>query len=261
MIEVAREGCDLHTAEGRAHMASNAKPLWMALPDGALKRQLLSEIAELADLGNHELQDLWMPAASTAAPARSGEFKKSAKFQPRESYAPKPRTRGTRLIPTGRADHAARVLLSHMDIWEDLSTEDHNLLCELAPPHGPLFVWLDHQHHEHGNQAWGALREGLRGHEAEDLALRVMATAFTPLLDDDGKPKPETSSPEEQKREAGLELRGILNKILFESLDAQMKEAIAEAAADPTAMQRYKALFERRRQLGLIPQKLVESQD
>nr|WP_315261645.1 DNA primase [uncultured Limnohabitans sp.] len=260
LIEVAREGCDLHTAEGRAHMASNAKPMWMALPDGALKRQLLSEIAELADLGNHELQDLWMPAPA-AAPARTGEFKKSSKFKPREPYAPKTYKRGTRLIPQGRADHAARVLLSHMDLWDDLSTEDHNLLCELAPPHGPLFVWLDHQHHEHGNQAWGALREGLREHESEDLALRVMATAFTPLMDDEGKPTPESLTPEQQRKEAGLELRGILNKILFESLDAQMKEAIAEAAADPTAMQRYKALFERRKQLGLIPQKLVESQD
>ncbi|MBU3647524.1 MAG: DNA primase, partial [Limnohabitans sp.] len=261
LIEVAREGCDLHTAEGRAHMASNAKPLWMALPDGALKRQLLSEIAELADLGNHELQDLWMPAAPASAPTRSGEFKYTTKFKPRDTYAPKPRLRGTRLIPTGRADHAARVLLSHMAIWGELSSEDHNLLCELAPPHGPLFVWLDQQHHEHGDQAWGALREGLRDHESEDLALRVMATAFTPLLDDEGQPQPETSSPEEQKEEATLELRGILNKILFESLDAQMKQAIAEAAADPTAMQRYKALFERRRQLGLISQKLAESQD
>ena len=262
LIEVAREGCDLHTAEGRAHMASNAKPMWTALPDGALKRQLLSEIAELADLGTHELQDLWMPAASTTtASARSGEFKKSSKFKPRESYAPKTYKRGTRLIPQGRADHAARVLLSHMALWEDLSTEDHNLLCELAPPHGPLFVWLDHQHHEHGNQAWGALREGLREHESEDMALRVMASSFKPLLDDEGKPMPDALSPAAQKREAGLELRGILNKILFESLDAQMKEAIAEAAADPSAMQRYKALFERRRQLGLIPQKLVESQD
>jgi DNA primase len=263
LIEVAREGCDLHTAEGRAHMASNAKPMWMALPDGALKRQLLSEIAELADLGNHELQDLWMPASPAAAPARTGggEFKKSSKFKPREPYAPKTYKRGTRLIPQGRADHAARVLLSHMDLWDDLSTEDHNLLCELAPPHGPLFVWLDHQHHEHGNQAWGALREGLREHESEDLALRVMATAFTPLLDDEGQPMPESLTPEQQRKEAGLELRGILNKILFESLDAQMKEAIAEAAADPTAMQRYKALFERRKQLGQIPQKLVESHD
>ncbi len=262
LIEVAREGCDLHTAEGRAHMASNAKPLWMALPDGALKRQLLSEIAELADLDNHELQDLWMPAAPAAStPRTGGEFKKSSKFKPRESYAPKTYKRGTRLIPQGRADHAARVLLSHMDLWEDLSSEDHHLLCELAPPHGPLFVWLDQQHHEHGNQAWGALREGLREHESEDLALRVMATAFTPLLDDEGKPMPESLTPEQQRKEAGLELRGILNKILFESLDAQMKEAIAEAAADPTAMQRYKALFERRKQLGQMPQKLVESHD
>jgi DNA primase len=261
LVEVAREGCDLHTAEGRAHMASNAKPLWMALPDGALKRQLLSEIAELADLGNHELQDLWMPTAPAASNARSGEFKKSFKFKPRESYAPKTYKRGTRLIPQGRADHAVRVLLSHMELWEELSTEDHNLLCELAPPHGPLFVWLDGQHHEHGNQPWGALREGLHEHESEDMALRVMASSFKPLLDDDGKPMPDALSPAALQKEAGLELRGILNKILFESLDAQMKEAIAEAAADPTAMQRYKALFERRRQLGLIPQKLVESQD
>ncbi len=262
LIEVAREGCDLHTAEGRAHMASNAKPMWMALPDGALKRQLLSEIAELAELGNHELQDLWMPTAPTAsAPRTGGEFKQSSTFKTRESPAPKTYKRGIRLIPQGRADHAARVLLSHMDLWEDLSSEDHNLLCELAPPHGPLFAWLDQQHHEHGNQAWGALREGLREHESEDLALRVMATAFTPLLDDDGKPMPESLTPEQQRKEAGLELRGILNKILFESLDAQMKEAIAEAAADPTAMQRYKALFERRKQLGQIPQKIAESHD
>jgi DNA primase len=261
LIEVARDGCDLHTAEGRAHMASNAKPLWMALPDGALKRQLLSEIADLADLGTHELQDLWMPAAATAGPARSGEFKKSSKFKTRESFAPKTYKRGTRLIPQGRADHAARVLLSHMDLWQDLSTEDHKLLCELAPPHGSLFVWLDQQHHEHGSQAWGALREGLREHDFEELALRVMATAFTPLLDDEGQPMPESQTPEQQHKEAGLELRGILNKILFESLDAQMKEAIAEATSDPTAMQRYKALFERRKLLGQMPQKLVESHD
>ncbi|WP_353133484.1 DNA primase [Limnohabitans sp.] len=261
LIEVAREGCDLHTAEGRAHMASNAKPLWMALPDGALKRQLLSELAELADLGNHELQDLWMPTAPATSQARTGEFKKSSKFKPRDAYAPKNYKRGTRLIPQGRADHAVRVLLTHMDLWEDLSAEDHNLLCELAPPHGPLFVWLDQQHHEHGNQPWGALREGLYAHESENMALRVMASSFKPLLDDDGHPKADTQSPAALQREAGLELRGILNKILFESLDAQMKEAIAEAADDPTAMQRYKALFERRKQLGLIPQKLVESQD
>ena len=260
LIEVAREGCDLHTAEGRAHMASNAKPLWTALPDGALKRQLLSEIAELAELGNHELQDLWAPAPAATHTTRKGEFKKSGGgFKSRQHYAPTAR-RGTRQIPAGRADHAVRVLLTEMALWDELSTEDHNLLCELAPPHGQLFVWLDHQHHEHGNQAWGALREALRGTEVEDLALRVMATAFTPLLDDEGKPQPETLSPQEQRKEAHLELRGILNKMLLESLDQQMKDAVAQAAADPTAMQRYKALFERRKQIEILPSKLANTE-
>ena len=262
LIEIAREGCDLNTAEGRAHMASNAKPMWMALPDGALKRQLLSEIAELVDLGNHELQDLWTPTNSSDVPTcLRGEFKKTTKFKSREPYVPKIYKRGTHLIPKGRADHAVRILLSHMELWEELSTEDHNLLCELAPPHGSLFVWLDQQHHEHGNQTWGALREGLREHESQDLAMRVMASTFAPLVDSEGKSLPENLTPVQQHKEASLELRGILNKILFERLDAQMKEAIAEAAADPTAMQRYKALFERRKQLGLIPQKLVENQN
>lgn len=264
LIEVAREGCDLHTAEGRAHMASNAKPLWMALPDGALKRQLLSEIAELADLGNHELQDLWIPPAASKTPARTNnrtsEFSKPSRFKPREP-ATQQWKRGTRQIPAGRADHAARVLLSNMAIWEQLSNEDHNLLCDLAPPHGPLFVWLDQQHHEHGNQSWGALREGLRDQEFEEMALRVMVTAFKPLLDDDGQPMPDATTPEEQAREATLELRGMLNRMLIENLKAQETEAIEAAKDDPTALQRYRALQTRRRQLELTHPNTAQSQD
>src|SRR3569623_883429 len=59
LIDAAREGCDLATAEGRAHMAANAKPMWSALPDGALKRQLLTEIAALAQLDSRELGQMW----------------------------------------------------------------------------------------------------------------------------------------------------------------------------------------------------------
>jgi DNA primase len=252
LIEVAREGCDLNSAEGRAHMASNAKPMWMALPDGALKRQLLTEVANLADLGNHELQDLWIPPAPNSANSsgRTGEYKKSSKFKPRER-TPSFGSRRTRHIPQGRADHAARVLLSDMSIWDQLSTEDHNLLCELAAPHGPLFVWLDHYHHEHGNQAWGVLREGLRGEEVEDLALRVMASAFTPVLDDDGNPRPNDATPEALAMEARGELRGMLNRMLIESIKLQETEAIESAKEDPTALQRYRALQTRRRQLEL----------
>src|SRR3954463_8386347 len=67
LIEAAREGCDLTTAEGRAHMAANAKPLWSALPDGALKRQLLPEIAQLVQLDVRELASLWGARPPAAA--------------------------------------------------------------------------------------------------------------------------------------------------------------------------------------------------
>jgi DNA primase len=48
-------------------MASNARPLWSLLPDGALKRQLLSEIAALAQLAR-DLSDIWAQEAARTAP-------------------------------------------------------------------------------------------------------------------------------------------------------------------------------------------------
>ena len=56
LMESAAEGCDLGTPEGRAKMLSVAKPLWAALPDGLLKRQLLGELARRAQLPDAELQ-------------------------------------------------------------------------------------------------------------------------------------------------------------------------------------------------------------
>ncbi|MEO0029310.1 MAG: primase [Pseudomonadota bacterium] len=73
LIEVASEGCDLDSAEGRAHLSSNASPLWRALPDGALKRQLLTELAHLIQLDPAELAGLWLQQAEAQA----------AKSQPR----------------------------------------------------------------------------------------------------------------------------------------------------------------------------------
>ena len=59
MLEAAAEGCDLASAEGRAHMASNARPLWSLLPDGALKRQLIAEIADKVQIDIRDLAELW----------------------------------------------------------------------------------------------------------------------------------------------------------------------------------------------------------
>ena len=59
LIEVAQHECDMGTAEGRARMLAQAKPLWSALPEGALQKQLLSELAVKGNLPLADLQSLW----------------------------------------------------------------------------------------------------------------------------------------------------------------------------------------------------------
>jgi len=243
LIDAAREGCDLNTAEGRAHMASNAKPLWMLLPDGALKRQLLTEIADQVQLSNRELTEVWNPKPAGSSEEKLKRYSKDSESRNefgsysgnlRKKFTPRPRL-GGRSMPASRADHATRILLGDMAALEVLTAEDHSMLCELPAPHGPLFVWLESQLHEHGPQTWVALREGLREHEGEDLAVRLMAD--------------HELGDAEEAAESAAELRNLLNRMLVERIKIQQTEAIAASKADPSALLLYRELQSRRLQL------------
>ena len=72
LIDAASADCDLSTAEGRARMASQARPLWSALPDGALKRQLIGELSTSIGIGSSDLLQLWQQAGGSRAPRSSG---------------------------------------------------------------------------------------------------------------------------------------------------------------------------------------------
>ena len=216
LIEASREGCDLGTAEGRAHMAANAKPLWTQLPDGALKRQLLGEIATMVQLDARELSSLW----GTAPPA--------AQRQRREPF--RPLRRPGRTLPPERADRALQIVFMDANAWGTLSHDDHHLLCELAAPHGPLFGWLDSYVLEHGTAAWDVLREAIHGHENEAY-----------LLDQAGKVLPDI--------EHDLsELQQILRMERDRRLDEERKELSARAATDPAAYERLKQLWNEAKQ-------------
>lgn len=237
LIDAVREGCDLSSAEGRSHLASNAKPLWLALPEGALKLQLLGEIAGLVQLSGSELTALWQHrSAATSKPHRAG-----ANATTTWSSSTAVNSASNRKRPASRADHALRLLLGNMAAWATLAAADHDVLCALPAPHGALFVWLEEQWHEHGAQPWAALREGLRGQAAEALALRVMA-------DDDPQRSPADS-------DDLSELRNLLDRMQVAQLKALETQAIQSADSDPHALQQYRQLQARRRALeaGLMP--------
>jgi len=271
MIDAASEACDMSTAEGRAHMASNARALWSLLPDGALKRQLLAEIADQVQIDSRELLQLWQPAA----PYKSGQrnthskanasgkgFKAGAKnaaptdrmsqadapdynytygsagddadynnSEP-DSYggssnrasATRPRRLAGRILPASREDRVLRALLTESQAWDKLSHEEHSLLSGLPAPHGPLFVWLEGQLHEHGPQPWAALREGLREHAHENYALNQLAQIPEGIESD------------------WTEVRSILDQLSRLARQIEMQDLALRANTDPLALARYREL-------------------
>ena len=183
LMETAAEGCDLGSAEGRARLLANAKPLWNALPSGLLKRQLLGDLARRAQLPDQELMAIWQVGGATAASDRQvgegpepppaedqaggpqkawkkKEWKKDWKTNSnwKRRGEPEDQTIGTpRRQPTAPVDHALRMLLLCSDWWERLSADDHELLHELPGAHGELINWLERHLVNHGPAPWSVL--------------------------------------------------------------------------------------------------------
>ena len=243
MVDAAREGCDLATAEGRARLTSNGRSLWVSLPDGAFKQQMLSEFSELVQLSSGELADLWLPSRSSQKAEGMGNEVRPDRSSARKSGPGLSRTPNAGLnkigrgesIPNGRADHAARLILTHMSLLGKLNAEELELLVGLPAPHGPLFSWLEGRLHECGVQPWAALSQGLADHPTGPLAHRLMA-ADSPVQEDNVE-------------DAYGELRNILGRMLAEHLKRLETAAIIDSASDPTATLRYLEIQTRRRKL------------
>jgi DNA primase len=201
LIVQAGEDADLQTAEGRARMLAQAKPLWMALPDGALKRQLLPELARQAQLELADLSALW----GTVAPAPTRIASRAPTFA-----GAVPRRSG-RQAPAGTADLALRLLLRHSDWWERLSGEDQGLLHELGGHHGEAVAWLERQLTEHGPLTWAALDPLLADEPWHEQARGWVNAA---------------AADEEQGFE---DLRVVVQRLLITSLEAQANALVGQA--------------------------------
>jgi len=233
VMEVARDGCDIDTAEGRALLAAQAKPLWLSMPEGVLKSQLLKEFDDAVGIGQHELQRLWMavpasgkPGFSAAKPQTSGAKPAASSPWARSGIHKRPPPIGINLRSKApsRRDRALQILFADMLQWETLSSHQHSLLLEMPAAHGQLLAWLNQQWLENGVQSLAALREGLRGHSHEALVSRLIDDAPTDIDSDAG------------------ELKSILAALEIEQLSQSIDELTRRMASDPDVYARIKQL-------------------
>ena len=269
LIEVAQHECDMNTAEGRARMLAQARPLWSQLPEGALQRQLLGELASKANLPLDDLHALWKtgrggdarrgggPGDDGRPDAASGDFDASpggyggrarpgegggpqGKFGGRFSgrpfnpkYAARDREaaelaamrRMPRSAPKTPESRAVQMLFGHPEYWDQLSTDEHELLHALPAPHGPLVAWLERDHSEHGPRPWAILSHALR----EDPALGEESLQVA-----DGDADPEATF---------LDFRRAVDTLLDRELKAQAQALVVQISSDPAALVRYREVY------------------
>jgi DNA primase len=228
LVQVAQEGCDLATAEGRALMLTQARPLWTALPDGSLRRQLLAELARLGGLEPADLADMWRPEARGAGPARTAapDTADGAAAQPRALQA-RPHRGTLRHAPRRPEDLVVHLLLRHSAWWDTLEPQQQQALHELPEPHGAVLAWLERDLAEHGPRPWSVLRAAL----ADEGAPADACAALAPLLDDeDGAP----ATPDDLGRVADV--------LLLRRLEARRSALAMRLGDDPSLRADWAAL-------------------
>ena len=227
LIEAAGEGCDLATAEGRAHMLANAKPLWSALPDGTLKRQLLADIAAAARDDVDQLSRQW-----GHAPARVASRDGASAYR-----APQRRPGRVSKGAANLLDRAIWLLLHRSELWAQLDGESHDLLAAQPAPYDAFFGCIERCVHEHGPLAPAAMLGELRqkaeaGNEGGAVLSRIA----------------EFHDPEAES-DIAHELSLVIVKLRLNAVDEELKLLFDSGTPSPDAQKRGRELMERRRQL------------
>ena len=103
------------------------------------------------------------------------------------------------------------------------------MLCALPSPHGPLFSWIDSQHHEHGPLPWGTLSESLQGQPMAAFAKQIM-----------GMPMAEVNGAELRQ-----ELADVMRRLTLDQLEKEKDRLIQVMATEPGARERFSDIVQR----------------
>ena len=227
LVAVAQEGCDMATAEGRARFLAIARPLWTALPDGALKRQLLGELASVATLDASELTGLWQAGASKARPATS------------EAAATPPRrlVRAARQATANQLDRVLWLLLHRAELWWEIDGEAHDLLSGQATPYAALFANVERCLHDHGPMSTAALLDELKRAVGDDERARATLDRIASFHDP------------EMQTDLRLQLDLLLDQLRLQEVDHELKLLFESGLMSPDIQARSALLMQSRARL------------
>ncbi len=235
LMDTVSADCALDSAEGRARMLATAKPLWMTLPDGALRRQVLGELALMGRLEVPDLQALWQIGGATADRG------------PRLPGGKRPATPRQRLSrgAANLLDRALWLLVQRSEMWLALDGDSHDLLAGQAPPYGALFGLLERTLHDHGSLAGEALLAELQA-QAEPLGATAVVASVKEFL------------PPDPDADLARDLAIVLERLRLQAVEDELKLLFDSGTLSALAQQRGKELHEERRRLKALSTKPPE---
>jgi len=226
LLQTAQDGCDLSEAEGRARMLAQAKPMIEMLPAGALREQLVAEVAHSGSTSSEQLKALW---GSPTLPR-----------PPKPRQASSAATRRTALARNAATllDRAVWLLLQRCDLWECIGAEDHERLAAQPAPYGSLFALLDRCMHDHGVLSRSGLLDWLRQTLGEDAELAALLDRSAALHDlDDGV-------------DALADLRTVLLRLQLEQVNGERSLLVGSGQLSGDALVRFNELGKRQSELN-----------
>ena len=210
LLNQAGEGCDLNTAEGRARMQHESKPLLQAMPSSALRMQIIRSLAKLTLSSPEEIESL------------CGLSKQAIRIQAR------PQGRVARTAPVELERQIMRLLVARPALASEVDGDALQVVGRLSPDGGALLSELVRQCHAIGeNAGFAALSEQLRmaGSDFDSVIAEVAS---------DGETDPDL---------ARLELRGALRQSRLRVLKNETERLVAGGMTSEQDREHYRDLI------------------
>ena len=205
LLSEVTEGKDLGTAEGRARVQFDAKPLIQSMPASGLRLQLLRQLAQLTDSTAQELEGLFELRRSTSGRSPGPAVKRSP--------------------PVELERQVLRLLLAHPAMHDLLDSEALDLIAQTSPDEGGTLRTVV--------AAAAGLPEGASLAVLSE-ALRAQGVELGSLVAEIAAESP--SEPDLARKE----LAGAIRQTTMKSLKAELESLASAGLVTDSAKARYR---------------------